>query len=274
LSASEHEGTANRPRSRWRNRTLALLGTAAAVLLTVLVAPAPAAQAVADGSDVPDGRYTFAAALSFPLITRADGSTYSSACSGALIAPSWIITAGHCLHDGNRNRINGAPHYEVQVTVGRATLSGTGGQTRQGVEVRQSPTEDVALVRLDRPVFGIIPLLISPLPPRAGEVLRLTGWGSADAEADLSHRPDRLQTGLVQVSSFTDTDVLVHGLAPKPTTSACPYDSGAPYFRTIGSVSFLVGTEVDGPDCPHADDETTARTDTIAGWIITQLTGH
>src|SRR4051794_18630909 len=105
---------------------MAMVATAAGLLLAAGVVSAPAAQAVADGNDVPDGRYTFSAALSSPLIPRAEGSTYSSACSGGLISPNWIITAGHCLHDGNRNRITGPPHYEVQVTVGRATLSGPG----------------------------------------------------------------------------------------------------------------------------------------------------
>jgi secreted trypsin-like serine protease len=249
------------------------LAASAVGMLASMIWFVPPAHAVAGGSDVPDGKYRFAAALSMPLITRPNGSTYSSACSGALVAPSWVITAGHCLHDGARNRISGPPRYEVQVMVGRETLSGTGGATRQVVEVRQSSTEDVALIRLDQPVFTVLPIVIAHRAPRAGDVLRLTGWGSADAEVDLSHRPDRLQTGLVEVSSFTDTDVLVHGLAPHPTTSACPYDSGAPYFREVGGVAVLVATEAIGPDCPHDQNETAARIDTIAPWVIGTLTG-
>jgi secreted trypsin-like serine protease len=249
---------------------------AAAAAFAVLVGGfwlAPRADAIANGWDVPDGQYRFSAALSMPLITRPDGSTYASACSGALVASEWVITAGHCLHDGARNRVSGPPRYEVQVIVGRATLSGTGGFTRQVVEVRQSRTADVALVRLDQPVTDIEPLRPSVRPPRVGEVLRLVGWGSVDAEADLSHRPDRMQTGLVTVTGFDRREVFVRGLAPEPTTSACPYDSGAPYFREEAGSPTLVATEVTGPDCPHAENETTARVDTIAKWISRETLG-
>src|ERR1700738_2822824 len=69
------------------------LGVVATLLAAAVVAGGgfgpTAAFAVANGQDVPDGQYRFSAALSMPLITRPNGSTYSSACSGALVAPRW-----------------------------------------------------------------------------------------------------------------------------------------------------------------------------------------
>jgi hypothetical protein len=67
-----------------------------------------------------------------------------------------------------------------------------------------------------------------------------------------------LQTGQVKIKRVSGTTVLVVGYAPAPTTSACLYDSGAPYFSesSNGAVA-LVSIEIDGPDCPHAKEETT-----------------
>ena len=62
--------------------------------------------------------------------------------------------------------------------------------------------------------------------------------------------------------------MLVVGYAPSSTTSACLWDSGAPYFSegANGAVA-LVSVEIDGPACPHSQEETTGGIDRIADWI-------
>jgi V8-like Glu-specific endopeptidase len=55
-------------------------------------------------------------------IPRPNGSYYNSACSAALIARQWIVTAGHCFHDVNRIRVSGPPRYQTTATVGVADL--------------------------------------------------------------------------------------------------------------------------------------------------------
>src|SRR4051794_11500926 len=91
-------------------------GAVTALTVAGLTQASPA-HAVANGADVPDGQYRFATSLSMPKITPPDGKSYASACTAALIDPQWIITAGHCFHDGARNRVGGPPRYQVTATV-------------------------------------------------------------------------------------------------------------------------------------------------------------
>ncbi|WP_446210445.1 hypothetical protein [Micromonospora sp. IBSANI012] len=58
------------------------------------------------------------------------------------------------------------------------------------------------------------------------------------------------------------------GYAPAADTSACLWDSGAPYFReNADGTQTLVSIESDGPACPHSQGETTQRVDRLADWI-------
>jgi secreted trypsin-like serine protease len=221
---------------------------------------------VANGEQVPNGTYRFAVKLTMTGIPTADGGRRNSACSGALIAQQWIITAGHCFRDLNGVRVERPVADLTTATVGRADLTTTVGQVRTIVAVRQSPTSDVSLAQLDKPITNIPPLALSQEAPAVGDVVRIAGYG---ATGNVNPAPsDRLHTGKFTVTSVAATTVGVTGLAPAPDTSACDWDSGAPYFiKGSDNRNTLVSVESTGPGCPHALEETTSRVDAIEGWI-------
>jgi secreted trypsin-like serine protease len=251
----------------FRSRSLwVTMGTAVAGLALVLTGSGPA-NAVANGSPVPDGQYPFSTKLTMTGIPRADGTTYDSACSAALIAPQWIITAGHCFHDTGGNRVSGATPYATTATVGRTDLTQTTvGYDVAVTQVLQASRVDIALGKLATPVTTIAPLPLSTVAPKTGAILRITGWGATGSVNPT--QVTRLQTGQVKIKRVSGTTVLVVGYAPSSTTSACLWDSGAPYFSEAanGAVA-LVSVEIDGPACPHSQEETTGGINRIADWI-------
>src|ERR1700759_1581513 len=84
---------------------LGVAGLGATAVLALLFANSTPAQAIADGVPAAEGQYRFATKLTMTDIPKPDGTTYDSGCTAALIAPQWIISAGHCFHDVNRNPV-------------------------------------------------------------------------------------------------------------------------------------------------------------------------
>jgi secreted trypsin-like serine protease len=243
-------------------RMVAVLGAA----FTVGSLGAGPAVAIANGTAATTGQFPYAVQLRLDQITRADGSTYDSACSGVLVSRTWIMTAGHCFHDGNRNRISGTPRYASTARMGTvSTADPAAGVTRTVVWVEQSRTNDIALARLNAPVDGIAPPRLSSAAPPGGQILSFAGWGATTSAGPPS---SRLFWGQVKVAAVKSTTVLVTGYRPAATTSACAYDSGAPYVATSSNgTATLVSVESTGPTCPHRLQETTARVDVVAGWV-------
>jgi hypothetical protein len=243
-------------------RPRALLAAAVLTILTITTAPAAlAAPGVAHGTDVPPGRFGFVAKLAMTKIPRPDGSTYSSYCTGALVAPAWLLTTGHCFHDANRVRVSGKTPYPTTATLGLADEAIESGIARKVTEVHQAKETDVALLKLDTPVTTVTPMKLNRTTPKVGDQLTLAGWGSLTST---DPKPaTRMQQGTVTVAKVAPATLGVRGTAPEITTSACTYDSGAPYFTN----DTLVALEATGPGCPHAGIETTSRADVIADWI-------
>lgn len=239
----------------------------AGIVAVALLGLASPANAIANGDPVKPGRYAFSVKLTMTGIPTADGGKRNSACSGALVSSQWVITAGHCFRDANGVRVERPVADSTIATIGRTDLTDTSrGHEVEIVEVRQSSTADVSLAKLAEPVRDVRPIRVGRTAPEAGDILRLTGYGSMTSSNPAP--VTWLRTGKLEVVGLTDTITQVKGHAPQADTTPCPYDSGGPFFVERGRKGpSLVAVVSNGPSCPHTGIESAARVDNIAGWV-------
>lgn len=198
------------------------------------------------------------------------GGVRDGACSGSLVAPQWVVTAGHCFHDLKDARIGGRPPYTMTVTVGRLKDSDPGGHTAEVVDVRQSPVNDLAVAKLSAPVDDITPVTLASTRPQIGEQLQFAGWGSHSAT--VLGPSDHLKRGRFTVSGIGESTLEALPVGTRTVDNGpCPEDSGGPFFTSdddhTGRLVAIVNT---GPPCPQPGAETIARVDVVADWIRAQ----
>lgn len=215
----------------------------------------------------------FNAKLSTVDVPVAGGGVRRGGCSGSLIAPQWIVTAGHCFHDLDDVRVSGPPPYTMMVTVGKLKVGDPGGSTTQVVDVRQSPVNDLAVAKLSAPVTDVVPLTLADAPPPIGQQLQFAGWGLVSATAVVP--ADRLKRGVFTVAKIAPAFLEAVPVVERTVeNSPCPEDSGSPFFTSADDrTGVLFAVVSTGPACPLPGAEIVSRVDVQSDWIREQTGG-
>ncbi|MGX5773495.1 trypsin-like serine protease [Methylorubrum zatmanii] len=187
---------------------------AGAALAMLLAAPALAIVGGQEGAQVPG------AASAVMVLTSGGG-----VCSGVVVAPDAVLTAGHCVAGVAENRI----HYRDEA--GRPVLAEVAARhlhpAYDGDAIRgRTRSIDLALLRTRDP----LPARFAPAPlgaavPRAGQTLVLAGFGAARGNDRRSIGRYRGAT-LTVVEPYGPSRILVWLKAPG--AGGCQGDSGGP----------------------------------------------
>lgn len=240
-----------------KSRNVTSLRSSAGTALVAAMATAGAllavpAHAVA-GDPVSAGSYAFTAKVSL----GADDT--ARACSGALVASDWILTAASCF----------AADPEVPtVAAGKPALAATAtvaGKTSAVVQLVPRTGRDLVLARLARPVAGVTPVTVASTAVTAGEQLRAVGYGRTATD----WVPNTPHTTTFSVNAVGTDDLTITG----QDGALCQGDTGGPLLREANGTAQLVGVGSRSwqGGCLGATETRTgavaARSDDLASWV-------
>jgi hypothetical protein len=163
-------------------------------------------------------------------------SSNGGVCTGLVLAPDTVLTAGHCVAAGREHRVHfrddaGAPVL-IEVS-GRAIHPGYDAGAASG----RRKSIDLALLRTATPLPSrFAPVTLSAALPRAGERLTLAGYGAARAGDPRSTGTYR-SVGLPVIEPYGPSRILVW--LKGDAAGGCQGDSGGPITGPDGAVLAL-----------------------------------
>jgi trypsin len=283
-----------------RSGALRTIGAAACVISVNLLAAAGAAQAsvprIIGGGPVAAGTWPWVARV---VINDPDGNVYT--CSGTVVAPNVILTAGHCAVDTSTTPLITFNPSWYQVMTGSVSDL-TGGQVSGVSQVLPypdfetftngygtTPDRDLALLQLSTPTSApVIPLATSSdsFLYVAGTGSQIAGWGLTQGLSNAL--PDTLDAANTVVQSTTycqaQANLAFHAIydsaaemcaidAPYDTEGICEGDSGGPLIAadSNGNAVEIGLTSWGATTCNTATPGFFTNLMTFSAWISSQI---
>ena len=240
----------------------------------------PMAHAVAPPPIV-GGRETDAHPAVVALIAYNEAQGGAVFCSGTAIAPTWVLTAAHCLEAAEQYADSG---FSLYVAVGddlfrqsgideAVAATDTFIHPQYGGIDTLPPVWDVGLIELERGIEAADPMVVNGAPPSGewrGDELELVGWGvTTDGAQDAGLK----RTVTVPYETHDAQFIYVWS----PGTNVCQGDSGGAMLRRtddglrlVGVHSFVFSDSASMPPCAEGGSAAT-RTDQIVDFLADHM---
>ncbi|WP_328610800.1 trypsin-like serine protease [Amycolatopsis sp. NBC_00345] len=240
-------------------RLLNIRRTAGALsIITAALLTASPAYALSGGDEVTGKTQPFLAQIQI----GNPGDTNARSCSGALVAPQWVVTAASCF--------GGTAANGYQVTTGspaaQATLPG-----KLGVAITRVVSHgdrDVALARLAYKMTSVAPATLGSTAPTTGDSVSASGYGRTATD----WVPNLPRSSAFSAAVDSDTTLSLAG-----AQDTCKGDAGGPVLRATATGTELIGVNSTSWQHGCLGETTTrqgseeARTDNISDWIRYQV---